>query len=82
MQVFQEEPAYLRLLGMNPNGREYLRKIKKDLPIPLISRLSAFNDPSIQLDIRASQVYALGLSQPFQHLLMQREYESPVIVSE
>ncbi|MFJ5622222.1 nucleotidyltransferase [Peribacillus loiseleuriae] len=82
MQAFQEAPSYLRLLGMNPNGREYLRKIKKNLPLPLISRLSAFNDPSIQLDIRASQVYALGLSQPYQHLLMQREYGSPVIVNE
>ncbi|MBA9024980.1 nucleotidyltransferase [Peribacillus huizhouensis] len=82
MHAFIEAPAFLRLLGMNSNGREYLNKIKKDLPIPLISRLSAFNDPSIQPDLRASQVYALGLSQPYQKLLMQREYKSPVIVNE
>lgn len=81
MSGYQEEPSYLRLLGMNQNGREYLRSIKKNLPLPLISRLSAFNEPSIQVDIRASQIYALGLSQPYQRLLMQREYESPVIVS-
>ncbi|WP_057915063.1 nucleotidyltransferase [Peribacillus muralis] len=72
-------PAYIRLLGMNNKGREYLHTVKKDLPLPLISKLSAFQKQDIEMDIRAAQVYALGLSESDQASLMKREYAAPII---
>lgn len=73
-------PSYIRLLGMNERGQAYLRTVKKDLPIPLISKLSAYQDHHIDTDIRAAQVYAMGLREPYQTALMKREFEAPVII--
>ena len=72
-------PAYIRLLGMNEKGQQYLQKVKKELPLPFISKVSAFNDPAIQADLRAAHVYALGLDEPYQTELWKREFTAPII---
>ncbi|MGE7601909.1 nucleotidyltransferase [Peribacillus sp. NPDC097675] len=72
-------PSYIRLLGMNERGQEYLRTVKKTLPVPLISKLSSYQDHHIDSDIRAAQVYSMGLREPYQTALMKREFEAPVI---
>ena len=77
--IHNDQPAYIRLLGMNGRGQEYLRTVKKGLPLPLISKLSSYQKQDIDTDLRAAQVYALGLSEPYQAALMKREYESPII---
>lgn len=64
-------PQYIRILGMNERGQEYLRTRKKTTPLPLITKLTPhFNqydllmpgdDPFKQmlaLDVRASNLYA------------------------
>ncbi|WP_285766500.1 nucleotidyltransferase [Peribacillus sp. SI8-4] len=73
-------PTYFRLLGMNGRGREYLHTVKKNLPLPLISKLSAHQKEDIEMDVRAAQVYALGLSGHSQASLMEREYAAPIII--
>ncbi|MGE7768079.1 nucleotidyltransferase [Peribacillus sp. NPDC096540] len=78
--IHNDLPSYIRLLGMNARGQEYLRTVKKDLPVPLISKLSAYQKNGIETDLRAAQVYALGLPEPYQASLMKREYESPIII--
>ncbi|RFU63386.1 nucleotidyltransferase [Peribacillus glennii] len=80
MIPLQGNPTYLRLLGMSSAGREYLRSKKKHMPIPLVSRLSSFGSPEIRPDIRAARIYALGLMEPYQSMLMKREFEAPVII--
>lgn len=57
-------PTYLRLLGMNQQGRTYLNQYKKELKLPLISKTSAFSDKSLACDIHATNIYALGLGNP------------------
>ncbi|MFD6206837.1 nucleotidyltransferase [Peribacillus sp. NPDC060253] len=76
----KEHPSYIRLLGMTRRGQEYLRTVKKGLPIPLISKLSSYQEQDIENDLRAAQVYALGLSEPYQAALMKREYAAPIII--
>lgn len=56
------EPSYLRLLGMTSAGRQYLNEHKKRLKLPLVSKAAAFSDVSLTMDIRASDLYALGLN--------------------
>ncbi|CAH0346875.1 nucleotidyltransferase [Bacillus sp. CECT 9360] len=80
MFPLQESPSYLRLLGMSPVGRSYLRNIKKKVPIPVVSKLSSFVAKEIEPDIRASRIYALGLSEPYQSRLMKREFEAPILL--
>lgn len=75
-------PSYIRLLGMNEKGQQYLQKVKKELSLPFISKVSAYNDSAIQADLRAANVYAQGLSEPLQTELLKREYTMPIIRKE
>ena len=82
MEKRMKEPEYLRLLGMTENGRKYLNKWKKNSPLPLISKLSTYKGNEIDLDIRASRIYALGLENKEQEELLKMEYAQPPIYVE
>lgn len=82
MQTEQEKaPAYIRLLGHNGAGRSYLNSVKKQLGLPLISRLAAHAELAAP-DIRAAEIYALGLEEPFRSRLMKREFGPAVMAGE
>ncbi len=74
-------PTYIRLLGMNRKGREFLNKQKKELSLPLISKLSSAKEQNILLDVRAAEVYSLGLSNPeARKRLLHQEWSQPPIL--
>jgi predicted nucleotidyltransferase len=73
-------PAYIRLLGMNQKGREYLHFCKKSLNLPLVSKLSSANKDDIFLDIKASEVYSLGLPSSQSNKLLLQEWSQPPII--
>jgi predicted nucleotidyltransferase len=77
-------PTYLRLLGMTDSGQKYLSAQKKQLSVPIISKLSTIQDNfDLHLDIKAAQVYSLGLHEPFQSKLLELEYKQhPILVKE
>ncbi|MFC7685523.1 nucleotidyltransferase [Ureibacillus sp. GCM10028918] len=54
-------PSYIRLLGMTKNGQAYLSQHKKQFQLPLISRVASTKDPMLLLDIRATEMFALGV---------------------
>jgi hypothetical protein len=70
-------PEYIRLLGMNQKGRKYLNKIKKDLTLPLVSRLASLSPELIRLDVKASHVHAHVLSEQARQRLFKMEYGQP-----
>ncbi len=72
-------PSYIRLLGMNETGQKYLQEVKKELSLPFISKVSAYNDPAIQSDLRAASIFAQGLREPYQSELLKREFTAPII---
>ncbi len=76
----QSQPAYIRLLGTTANGRLYLKEKKKQFPLPIISKLSSFDKEKIALDIRASQIYALGAPSAVQEQLLNMDYSQPPIM--
>lgn len=61
MRDEMKKASYLRLLGMTNEGRLFLNGRKKDLALPLVSKVSSFSDPSLDMDIAASDIYALAL---------------------
>ncbi len=68
--------SYIRILGMNEKGRKYLHSIKKDLSLPLISKISKEKDPMLEYEIETTQIYDL-----FQNQLQKKEYDSfPIII--
>lgn len=68
---------YIRLLGMNKKGQLYLNSIKKKLEVPVISKLSAYDLPLLQLDIKASNVYSLAFQKHVQTDFLNKEYSTP-----
>jgi predicted nucleotidyltransferase len=80
MKSTQKTASYLRLLGATEKGREYLKVQKKNFTLPVISKLSAFSDPDLELDIKASRIYALGQKGNFQERLISEEFSRPPIM--
>ena len=61
-------PTYLRVLGMTENGQRYLSTVKKELSLPLISRVGSSDDPMLAIDLHATLIYDLAL----QHLNIKK----------
>lgn len=79
MKNVHKYPEYIRLLGMTKNGRNYLNEMKKYISLPIISKLSSFQNETLELDIKASKVYALALKEPSRQQLMKMEFSQPPI---
>jgi predicted nucleotidyltransferase len=77
-----DKATYLRLLGMTATGKEYLNKFKTQFTLPLISKLSAYKENDIYLDIKASRVYSFGLGNATQNKLLNQEFKQPPIYVE
>ena len=52
---------YIRILGMNDAGKNYLNTIKHELTVPLISKVKEGLHPYLDHEIRVSKIYSEGL---------------------
>lgn len=71
-----KEISYIRLLGFSDKGRKYLNSIKKDLDIPLISKISRNKDPMLEFEIETTKIYSLNLDPEKQVELINKEYRN------
>lgn len=51
--------TYIRLLGMNDNGKKYLNSIKKDIDIPIISKIKRDKDEMLDFEIETTKIYEI-----------------------
>ena len=65
---------YIRILGFNKNGQEYINKIKKDVEIPIISNFSKNKSASMEMEFLATSAYASILDEEKKKELIQKEY--------
>ncbi len=49
--------TYIRVLGFNNNGRQYLNSMKKDINLPIITNCKNVNDPMLMLEHRITNIY-------------------------
>ncbi|QFT88757.1 hypothetical protein FIU87_08880 [Bacillus sp. THAF10] len=75
----KKQSEYIRLLGMSQKGRAYLSKVKKDLDIPLVAKVSGINSTMLEMDVRATQTYAMKFDEPSRSHWMQQEFSRPPI---
>ena len=54
-----KEITYIRLLGFSNYGRDYLNSIKKELDIPLISKINRTKDKMLEYELETTKIYAL-----------------------
>ena len=64
--------TYIRPLGMNKLGREYLNKIKKELDIPIISKITREKDSMLEYEIETTKIYDL----PYNNNLIELEFKN------
>lgn len=68
-----EKMSYIRILGLNKKGSSYLNSIKKELDIPLISKISKEKDPMLEFEIETTKIYSL--TEDNQEKLVNQEYQ-------
>ena len=68
-----EKISYIRILGLNKKGSSYLNSIKKELDIPLISKISKEKDPMLEFEIETTKIYSL--TEDNQEKLVNQEYQ-------
>ena len=51
--------SYIRLLGFNDKGRIYLNKIKKEIDIPIISKITREKDNMLEYELETTKIYGL-----------------------
>ena len=68
--------TYIRILGLNEKGRKYLNIIKKDLEIPLISKITREKDKMLELEIETTKIYDL----PYEENLEKKEFQKIIYI--
>jgi len=52
-----KEIHYIRILGFNQIGRNYLNKIKKEVTLPIISKITKHKDPMLEFELATTKIY-------------------------
>lgn len=75
-----ENIEYIRILGFSSKGRKYLSEIKKEIEIPIISNYSKFKNKMLEIEFRATCVYASILTESEKRKLIELEYKNYPII--
>lgn len=77
-------PSYARLLGFREDARPLMAAIRAQATLPVVTRAAKYRtaaDPALVLDIRAGDLWALGLENP-SHRVGHLDYTQPVVIIE
>ena len=72
------EIKYIRILGLNKNGSNYLNKIKKTSTLPIISKITREKDPMLEYEIETTKIYDIICN----NNLVNREFESIIYIGD
>lgn len=67
---------YIRLLGFNSKGRDYISKIKKEIDIPIITNYQKNLSLTLDIELRISKIYSLLTG----YNITRREYQKKPII--
>ena len=65
--------SYIRVLGMNNTGRNILNIIKKDIEIPIISKITKEKDPMLEYELEVDKIYYLKSTYTNDKLIYYKE---------
>ena len=63
---------YIRILGFNDSGKNYLNKIKKNINIPILSKFKR-EIPLLELELKATTIYSIPHNETY---LIKKEYQN------
>ena len=64
--------TYIRILGFNKNGKDYLNNIKKELDVPIISKITREKDSMLEFELNTTKIYDLIYNEE----LFTKEYQN------
>ena len=67
---------YVRILGFNNKGKQYLNKIKKDINIPIITNYKKNISKLLDIEYKINTIYSL----PIDNKLIEKEYKQKPII--
>ncbi len=70
---------YIRVLGFNIKGQNYLKKIKNETMVPIITNFSKINSKILDIEFRATCVYASTLNEYDKIKMIEAEYKNTPI---
>ncbi|WP_047984570.1 nucleotidyltransferase [Ornithinibacillus californiensis] len=79
--TYSKSVPYVRLLGMTEKGQEYINSRKKEMEIPIYSKLSGNLHPLLELEERATDAYYSILPTVNRYTLKKQELKGPVRIS-
>jgi len=71
---------YIRILGFDIKGQDYLNQIKKEIDIPLITNFSSIKSDMLDLEYRSTCVYASILNEQDKIKMIESEYKNTPII--
>ena len=71
---------YIRVLGFNKQGQKYLKEIKKEINIPIITNYTKENSKLLEIDFRVNSVYSYIFTNSLE--LTQNEFKNKPIKKE
>ncbi len=71
---------YIRILGFNKSGKDYLNKVKKTSLLPIITGYSNIKSEILDIEKRVSSIYFLTFKQKNKNYLMEMEYKHKPII--
>ena len=71
---------YIRVLGFNFKGREYLNKIKSNLKVPLVVKFASIKNEMLNIELRSTCVYASVLNENEKQKIIEAEYKNGPII--
>lgn len=71
---------YIRILGFDLIGKQYLNQIKKEIDVPLITNFSSIKSNMLDLEYRTTCVYASILDEQDKIKMIESEYKNTPIM--
>ena len=67
------EISYIRVLGINNTGKNILNNIKKEIEIPIISKITKEKDPMLEYELEVDKIYYLNSTYTNDNLIYYKE---------
>ena len=67
---------YIRILGFNKIGKNYLNKIKKETNVPIITNFSSIKNEMLSIEFRATCVYASIFDEENKIKIIESEFKN------
>ena len=65
--------SYIRVLGINNTGKNILNNIKKEIEIPIISKITKEKDPMLEYELEVDKIYYLNSTYTNDKLIYYKE---------